>query len=113
MELAVIPAEGVRASAFTEYVLRSSIPRDLLEAQEHMRALEAQIKILREERDAYEEAFAWAYIGDGLDDLAIEMERLRHPFAASHEINHATQVGVRVVVDKIRARAATTDKEGR
>jgi len=71
------------------------------------------------ERDALRAALEWAWSGDGLDECALLIQRTMNPFAAPQKPDHAVQVGLRIVIDTIRKRAAlqedtpmsdTTDK---
>jgi hypothetical protein len=78
------------------------------EAHEARLIAEAEAKALRARVVELEAALEWAYIGDGLDDCAITIQHMTKPLQKRSDItpNHAVQIGVRKVIDMIRARAA-------
>jgi hypothetical protein len=75
-----------------------------IEAADALEAKDAEIARLRE-------ALAWAYQGDGLDEVAMTFQHVTGLFGKNKGPNHTVQIGLRVVIDKIRERAALAEGE--
>lgn len=71
-----------------------------------VKAYEARITALEAENARLKYALEWAYSGDGLDECALVIDRMLSPFKVPKSPCHATQVGIRQVLDAICARAA-------
>lgn len=93
-------------------MLQFAIGRNGIDAVSDAIADLTTLSALQEQNRALREALDWAYSGDGLDECALMIDRMASPFFNQTEPCHATQIGVRKVLDAIRKRASTKQEGG-